>query len=132
MTTTQTTGHNFFGLAGGPADLFLIRDTFIDTEFARNIPVRQLEAVQTNGTATEFDTVAPDDPHQHFVGSGDFNGDGLSDLLINVDSSSTQQRTFLVDQMIGTAEQASDGAVPGGVLAQFQIAVRGADWIVDG
>jgi len=110
----QTTGENFFGAGGGPADLFLIRDTVS----ALGIPVRQLEAIQTNGIATVFGTVGT---NQHFVGSGDFNGDGLSDLLINVDNPATQQRTFLVDQMN-----------PGGIQAQFQIAVRGADWIVDG
>src|SRR5262249_57406793 len=82
----QTTGENFFGAVGGPADLFLIRDTH-----AGNIPVRQLEAVQTNGTATVFGTVGT---NQNFVGSGDFNGDGLSDLLINVDNP-PGVRTFL-------------------------------------
>ena len=46
----QTTGDNFFGAVGGPADLFLIRD--INGE-------RQLEAIQTNGTATVFDTSIP-------------------------------------------------------------------------
>src|SRR5262249_33820087 len=79
--------------------------------------VRQLEAVQTNGPATVFGTVGT---NQNFVGSGDFNGDGLSDLLINVDNPVAATRTFLVDQMN-----------PGGIQAQFQIAVRGADWIVD-
>ena len=78
----QTTGDNFFGAVGGPADLFLIRDTG---------GVRQLEAIQTNGTATVFDTV---DTNQAFVGSGDFNGDGLFDLLINVDNP-PGVRTFL-------------------------------------
>src|SRR5262249_28504828 len=103
----QTTGENFFGAGGGPADLFLIRDQG---------GVRQLEAIQTNGTATVFGTVGT---NQAFVGSGDFNGDGLSDLLINVDNP-PGVRTFLVDQMN-----------PGGIQAQFQIAVRGADWVVD-
>jgi hypothetical protein len=103
----QTTGENFFGAVGGPADLLLIRDIG---------GVRQLEAIQTNGTATVFGTVGT---NQNFVGSGDFNGDGLSDLLINVDNT-PGVRTFLVDQMN-----------PGGIQAQFQIAVRGADWIVD-
>jgi hypothetical protein len=105
----QTTGENFFGAGGGPADLFLIRDIN---------GVRQLEAIQTNGTATVFGTVGT---NQHFVGSGDFNGDGLSDLLINVDNPANGTRQFLVDQMN-----------PGGIQAQVQIAVRGADWIVDG
>jgi hypothetical protein len=103
------TGHNFFGPAGSPGDLFLIRDIG---------GVRQLEAIQTNGTATVFGT---GDTNQNFVGSGDFNADGLSDLLITVDNPATGQRAFLVDQMN-----------PGGIEAQFQIAVRGADWIVDG
>jgi hypothetical protein len=103
------TGHNFFGPAGSPGDLFLIRDIG---------GVRQLEAIQTNGTATVFGTV---DTNQNFVDSGDFNGDGLSDLLITVDNPATGQRAFLVDQMN-----------PGGIQAQFQIASRGADWIVDG
>jgi hypothetical protein len=104
----QTTGENFFGAGGGPADLFLIRDQG---------GVRQLEAIQTNGTATVFGTVGT---NQAFVGSGDFNGDGLSDLLINVDNPANGTRAFLVDQMN-----------PGGIQAQFQIAVRGADWVVD-
>jgi hypothetical protein len=108
----QTTGENFFGPGGGPADLFLIRDTL-----SAGIPVRQLEAIQTNGTATVFGAVGT---NQAFVGSGDFNGDGLSDLLINVDNPATGTRAFLVDQMN-----------PGGIQAQFQIAVRGADWVVD-
>lgn len=103
----QATGENFFGAGGGPADLFLIRDIN---------GVRQLEAVQTNGTATVFGTVGT---NQNFVGSGDFNNDGLSDLLINVDNT-PGIRTFLVDQMN-----------PGGIQAQFQIAVRGADWVTD-
>jgi hypothetical protein len=103
----QTTGENFFGAVGSPADLFLIRDIN---------GVRQLEAIQTNGTATVFGTVGT---NQNFVGSGDFNGDGLSDLLINVDNT-PGIRTFLVDQMN-----------PTGIQAQFQIAVRGADWITD-
>jgi len=103
----QTTGENFFGAVGSPADLFLVRD--INS-------VRQLEAIQTNGTASVFGTVGT---NQNFVGSGDFNGDGLSDLLINVDNTPLT-RTFLVDQMN-----------PGGIQAQFQIAVRGADWITD-
>jgi hypothetical protein len=103
----QTTGENFFGGGGGPGDLFLIRDQG---------GVRQLEAIQTNATATVFGTVGT---NQNFVGSGDFNGDGLSDLLINVDNP-PGVRAFLVDQMN-----------PGGIQAQFQIAVRGADWIVD-
>jgi hypothetical protein len=79
--------------------------------------VRQLEAVQTNGSATVFGTVGT---NQAFVGSGDFNGDGLSDLLINVDNPANGTRAFLVDQMN-----------PDGIQAQFQIAVRGADWVVD-
>src|SRR5262249_56560401 len=95
----QTTGDNFFGFAESPADLFLIRD--INS-------VRQLEAIQTNGTATVFGTVGA---NQNFVGAGDFNGDGLSDLLINVDNAANQTRAFLVDQMN-----------PGGIQAQFQIA----------
>jgi hypothetical protein len=107
------TGHNFFGPAGSPGDLFLIRDIN---------GVRQLEALQIDNSnvtnAVEFDTV---DTNQNFVGSGDFNADGLSDLLINVDNPATGQRAFLVDQMN-----------PGGIEAQLQIAVRGADWIVDG
>ena len=80
--------------------------------------MRQLEAVQTNGSATVFGTVGT---NQNFVDAGDFNGDGLSDLLINVDNPVTQTRAFLVDQMN-----------PGGIQAQFQIAVRGIDWIEDG
>src|SRR5262245_31392711 len=108
----QTTGENFFGAGGGNADLFLIRDIFTG-----GIPVRQLEAVETNGSATVFGTVGT---NQHFVGSGDFNGDGLSDLLFNVDNPATGTRAFLVDQMN-----------PGGIQQQVQIAVRGADWVVD-
>jgi hypothetical protein len=104
----QVTGENFFGPGGGAGDLFLIRDIN---------GVRQLEAIQTDGTATIFGTVGT---NQNFVGAGDFNGDGLSDLLINVDNPANQSRTFLVDQMN-----------PGGIQAQVQIAVRGADWIVD-
>src|SRR5262249_25629443 len=107
----QTTGENFFGAGGGNADLFLIRDIFTG-----GIPVRQLEAVETIGSATVFGTVGT---NQNFVGSGDFNGDGLSDLLINVDNP-PGVRAFLVDQMN-----------PGGITAQVQIAVRGADWVVD-
>src|SRR5262249_54399155 len=108
----QTTGENFFGAGGGNADLFLIRDIF-----SGGIPVRQLEAVQTNGSATVFGTVGT---NQHFVGSGDFNNDGLSDLLINVDNPAVGTRAFLVDTMN-----------PGGIQSQSQIAVRGMDWIVD-
>src|SRR5262249_57110290 len=87
----QTTGENLFGAGGGNADLFLIRDIFTG-----GIPVRQLEAVETNGSATVFGTVGT---NQHFVGSGDFNGDGLSDLLINVDNPAVGTRAFLVDTM---------------------------------
>jgi hypothetical protein len=121
----QTTGENFFGPGGGPGDLLLIRDVG---------GVRQLEALQIENSnvanAVVFGTVGI---NQNFVGSGDFNGDGLSDLLINVDNilssffstlgfpNPVQTRSFLVDQMN-----------PAGIQAQFQIAVRGADWIVDG
>ena len=121
----QTTGENFFGPGGGPGDLLLIRDVG---------GVRQLEALQIENSnvtnAVVFGTVGT---NQNFVGSGDFNGDGLSDLLVNVDNilssffftlgfpQPIQTRTFLVDQMN-----------PDGIQAQFQIAVRGADWIVDG
>src|SRR5262249_7297435 len=100
----------FFNFFDGGPDLFLIRDQG---------GVRQLEAIQTNGTATVFGTVGT---NQHFVGSGDFNGDDISDLLINVDNPANQTRQFLVDQM----------APLGGIQTQVQIAVRGADWIVDG
>ena len=102
----QTTGENFFGAGGGPADLFLIRDI---VSASLGTPVRQLEAIQTNGSATVFGTVGT---NQHFVSSGDFNSDGLSDLLINVDNPANGTRAFLVDQMN-----------PGGM--------RGADWVVD-
>jgi hypothetical protein len=110
----QVTGANFF-VPGPPTrditgDLLLIRDIN---------GVRQLEALQVENSivtnAVVFGTVGT---NQNFVGSGDFNG-GLSDLLITVDNPATATRTFLVDQM---------GL--GGIQAQFQIAVRGADWIV--
>src|SRR5262249_49370268 len=107
------TGHNFFGPAGSPGDLFLIRDIGGG---------RQLEALQNDNSkgsdTVVFGTVGT---NQNFVGSGGFYSDGVSDLLINVDNPATQTRTFLIDQMN-----------PGGIQAQFQIAVRGADWIVDG
>src|SRR5262249_28592485 len=103
----QPTGENFFGAVGGPADLFLIRDIG---------GVRQLEAVQTNGSATVFGTVGT---NQNFVGSGDFNNDGLSDLLINVDNP-PGVRALLVEQMN-----------PGGAHAQIQIAVCGAEGTAD-
>jgi hypothetical protein len=106
----QTTGHNFFGPAGSPGDLFLIRDQG---------GVRQLEAIQTNGTATVFGTVGT---NQNFVGSGDFNGNGISDLLINVDDPATGNRGFFVDEIM----------IPAAGLVQHGIAVRGANWIVDG
>jgi len=107
----QTTGHNFFGPAGSPGDLFLIEDIG---------GVRHLEAIQTNGTATVFGTVGT---NQNFVGSGDFNGNGISDLLINVDDPATGNRAFFVDEIINP---------PTGGLIQHLIAVRGATWIVDG
>src|SRR5262249_1681229 len=108
----QATGENFFGPIGSPADLFLIRDTI-----SGGIPVRQLEAIQTNGTATVFGTVGT---NQNFVGSGDFNGNGISDLLINVDDPASGTRAFFVDDM-GPPE-----------ITQHLIAVRGLNWIVDG
>jgi hypothetical protein len=81
--------------------------------------VRQLEAIQTNGTATVFGTVGT---NQNFVGSGDFNGNGISDLLINVDDPATGNRAFFVDEIM----------IPAAGLIQHLIAVRGATWIVDG
>jgi hypothetical protein len=109
----QTTGDNFFGAAGSPGDLFLIRDSG---------GVRQLEALQIdNGVVTNAVVFGTVGTNQNFVGSGDFNGDGISDLLINVDNPGAATRAFLVDQMS-----------PGGIAAQFQIAVRAPDWIVDG
>jgi hypothetical protein len=107
------TGHNFFGPAGSPGDILLIRD--VDG-------VRQLEALQIdNSVVTNAVAFGAVDTNENFVGSGDFNHDGLSDLLINVDNLATQTRAFLIDQMN-----------PGGITAQSQIAVRGSDWVVDG
>jgi hypothetical protein len=108
----QVTGHNFFGPAGSPGDLFLINDTG---------GVRVLEALQIDNSnvtnAVVFGTVGT---NQNFVGSGDFNGNGLSDLLINVDDPATGNRAFFVDEFGPTG------------IHQTLIAVRGATWIVDG
>jgi hypothetical protein len=100
----QTTGHNFFGPAGSPGDLFLTRDIE---------GVRQLEALQIDNSnvtnAVVFGTVGT---NQNF-GSSDFNGNGISDLLINVDDPAAGTRAFLVDEIGPTGPTQHLIAVPG-------------------
>jgi hypothetical protein len=110
----QTTGENFFGPAGSPGDLFLTRDRFGG---------KDLEAIQTNGTVTFLGTVGT---NQNFVSSGDFNGDGLSDLLITVDNPAAG--TSGLPDFITVA--AGTRAFKVGQTSPF--ALRGVDWIVDG
>jgi hypothetical protein len=109
----QITGENFSGPAGSPADLFLIRSGTV------------LQPIQTNGTVPFLGSVGT---NQNFVGSGDFNGDGLSELLITIDNP--------VAGTVGLPDPDPFAVLAGtrvfkvGQMGPF--AFRGVDWIVDG
>src|SRR5262245_46086813 len=101
----QVTGENFIGAGGGPADLFAIAN-HNGVRTAEVLPTGQVIAVV--GSNVDFD------------GAGDFNHDGLADLLAHQDNFTTGVRSLLAYHM-----------TPVGPSGTSTVANLGLDWITD-
>jgi hypothetical protein len=99
----QVTGENFIGAGGGPADLFAIAN-HNGVRTAEVLPSGQVIAIV--GSNVDFD------------GAGDFNHDGLSDLLAHKDAAGV--RNFFAYQM-----------TPVGPAGTTTVANVGTNWIAD-
>src|SRR5262249_26647759 len=99
----QVTGENFIGAGGGPADLFAIAN---GVRTAEVLPTGQVIAVV--GSNVDFD------------GAGDFNHDGLADLLAHFDNFTTGVRSLFALKM-----------TPGGPAGTGAVANLGLDWVTD-
>jgi hypothetical protein len=109
-TANQVTGANFVGPGGSAGDILL----------SRNINgTQELTALQIdNGNISQALSLGTIPLNQGIVGTGDFNHDGLSHLLIQADSGTT--RTLFVDTM-----------TPGGGHTQFTLGPVGQDTVID-
>jgi hypothetical protein len=108
----QATGANFFGPGGGSADLLIV---------ASHNTIRTAQALQIeNGTLLTSKVIAIVGSNVNFDGSGDFNNDGLSDLLAHQDNPTTLVRSLFAYQM-----------TPVGPAGTSTLANVGLDWVVD-
>jgi probable HAF family extracellular repeat protein len=106
----QATGRNFIGPGGGSGDMLLIAD---------HNDVRTVEALQIeNANLQTSQVIATVGSNVAFDGAGDFNHDGLSDLLAHTDN--TGVRSLFAYQM-----------TPVGVGGTSMVANLGADWSSD-
>ncbi len=110
-TANQVTGANFVGPGGSAGDILL----------SRNVNgTQELTALQIdNGNISQALSLGTIPLNQSIVGTGDFNHDGLFDLLLQADSGTT--RTLFVDTM-----------TPGGGHTQFTLGPVGQDTVIDG
>jgi hypothetical protein len=106
----QVTGANFFGPGGGSGDLLLI---------AAHSGVQTMEALQIeNGNLQTAKVIGAVGSNIAFDGAGDFNRDGLSDLLAHTDTGAV--RSLLAFHM-----------TPEGVGGASTIGNLGIDWVAD-
>jgi hypothetical protein len=106
------TGHNFIGPGGSAGDILLVDDFN---------GVRNLRALEIENGATQADIfIGQIGTNVAIDGSGDFNHDGLSDLLLHADNLSAATRTFYIDQM-----------TPNGVQGAFTLGATSTEWVVD-
>jgi hypothetical protein len=106
----QVTGANFFGPGGGSGDLLLIADH----NGVRTMEVLQIE----NGNLQTAQVIGVVGSNVAFDGAGDFNRDGLSDLLAHTDTGAV--RSLLAFHM-----------TPEGVGGASTIGNLGIDWLAD-
>jgi hypothetical protein len=108
----QVTGDNFIGPGGGTSDMLII---------ANHNGIRTADALQfENGNLQSSTVIAITGSNVSFDGAGDFNHDGLSDLLAHTDNLSNGVRTLFAYQMTPVG--------PGGTST---VANLGQDWITD-
>jgi hypothetical protein len=108
----QVTGDNFIGPGGGTSDMLII---------ANHNSIRTADALQIeNGNLQSSTVIAITGSNVSFDGAGDFNHDGLSDLLAHTDNLSNGVRTLFAYQMTPVG--------PGGTST---VANLGNNWIVD-
>jgi hypothetical protein len=106
----QVSGTNFFGPGGGSGDLLIIAD---------HSGIRTAQALQIeNGNLQTAQVIAVVGNNVAFDGAGDFNNDGLMDLLAHSDNGSV--RDLFAFQM-----------TPTGVGGTTTLANLGIDWITD-
>jgi hypothetical protein len=105
------TGADFVGPAGSAGDVLLIAD---------HNGARSLLALEVaNGAVAQAVPLGSIGANEHFDGAGDFNHDGLSDLLMNTVTGSNSNLQIL-------------GMSPNGVQGLFSLGAVGADLVVDG
>jgi hypothetical protein len=110
-SANHATGTNFFGPGGGSADILIIADHSSN----RTVEALQIE----NGNLQTSQVIAVTGFNIAFDGSGDFNHDGLSDLLAHTDLSSGVRNLFAYQM------------TPVGVGGTNTVANLGQDWITD-